>query len=211
MVKVPKQKGQTREVDMIFFDENEGVALYIEVKYFYNPLTINEKLSVDKELQKAQTKISKQVNAIESDWENVSKKNGFKGELKRIYGMIVSYEYLGLNVSVDPTYPLINNTLLNEGIGIAKSLEELYFECKDVEDAYKNIKIIESPLTFRMGEYTFTYKAKCFNPEFEMLLKQSQRVQAINVIKLVNDLGARKAIKDLNESVEILLNAINTQ
>jgi hypothetical protein len=199
-----------REVDILFIDEEEEIGLYVEVKYFYNPISYNECKRLDEEFKSAFEKLPKQINAIESDWSNIKRNHDIKCNIKHIYGIILSYEYTGLDVEIHPEYALVNANTFYESLGFAKNLKTLYMECKDTDDVYKKAKIIRRPFKFNFGEYTFETEIECFDPEFEILLKKSQYKQAQSMIEFSEKIDLSNATKDFDAAIKIMLEELDS-
>lgn len=203
-VKKPNSSNK-REMDILFIDEEEETGLYIEVKYFYNPISYNECKRLDEEFKIAFEKLPKQLKAIESDWSNIKRNHDINCNIKHLYGIIMSYEYTGLNVEIHPEYALVNTNIFYESLGLAKNLKELFMECKDIDNVYKEAKIIRRPFKFKFGEYTFETEIECFNPEFEILLKKSQYNQAQNIIKFSDKIDLNNSMDNFESAIKLML------
>jgi desulfoferrodoxin (superoxide reductase-like protein) len=209
-VKKPNSNNK-REVDILFIDEEEELGLYIEVKYFYNPISYNECKRLDEEFRTAFAKLPKQLKAIESDWSNIKRIYDINCDIKHLYGIILSYEYTGLDVEIHPEYALVNTNIFYESLGFATNLRELFVECKDTDNVYQKAKIIGRPFEFKFGEYTFETEIECFDPRFEILLKKSQYNQATNIIKFSERIDSSNAKESFESALKLMLEELGSE
>lgn len=182
-VKIPMQKKGERECDLLLVDEL-GVAIYLEIKHFYNPQSYCEKKVLDKELNKALEKIPKQLNAISEDWEKLKKKYNLQCNLNKIYGVIVSHYYTGVDVEIKPETPIVSSSDLFESIAEAKSLKDIYYGCREIDELYPKIDFIQSEFTVNFAGYKFHLYEECLNPICEILVKESFKNQVKKTLTL---------------------------
>lgn len=175
-VRIPMQKKSERECDLLFVDEL-GVAIYLEIKHYYNPQSYCEKKVLDKELNKALEKIPKQLNAISEDWERLKKQYNLQCNLSKIYGVIVSHYYTGVDVEINPETPIVSSSDLFESIAEAKSLKDIYNGCREIDELYPKIDFIQSKFAVNFAGYNFHLYEECLNPLCEILVKESFKNQ----------------------------------
>lgn len=175
-VKIPTHKKNKRECDLLLVDD-AGVAVYIEIKHFYNPLSYCEEKILDRELTQALGKMPEQLEAISADWNKLKAQYGISCDLKKIYGVIVSHHYTGVDVEIKPETPIVSSANLFESIAEAKSLEEVYFGCREIEELYSKIDFIQRELPVDFAGYRFHLSEECLNPMCEILVKESYKKQ----------------------------------
>ena len=175
-VKIPLQKKNRRECDLLLVDEN-GCALYIEVKHFYYPQSFCETKNLDNELEKALNKMPEQLKAIKESWGDIQKNYNVKADLCKIFGVVVSHRYCGYDVPIDENTPIVSSSTLYESIANASSLEEIYNGCKEVDIIYPNLRFIERMLEFDFERYTFHVNVECLDPILEIEFIKSYRRQ----------------------------------
>lgn len=175
-VKMPLQKKNERECDLLIVDET-GVAIYLEIKHFYNPQSCCEEKVLDMELKKALEKIPEQLNAIRSDWDKLKKQYNLQYDLKELYGVIISHRYTGVDVEIKPETPIVSSSALFESIGEAKSLKDIYLGCREIDELYPKIDFIQRELTVNFAGYKFHLNVECLNPMCEIIVKESYKKQ----------------------------------
>lgn len=175
-VKIPTEKKKKRECDLLLVDEN-GVAIYIEMKHFYNPISYCEEKVLDKELVKALEKLPKQLNAISEDWPKLKEQYDLGCDLKEIHGVIVSHRYTGVDVNIIPETPIVSSSVLFESIVEANSLKEIYLGCREIDELYPKIDFVKKEIQVDFAGYTFHLLEECLNPVCEILVKKSYEKQ----------------------------------
>ncbi len=175
-VRIPFQKKNRRECDLLLVDEN-GSALYIEVKHFYYPQSFCETKNLDSELEKALNKMPEQLKAIKESWGEIQKNYDVKTNLNKIFGVIVSHRYCGYDIPIDENTPIVSSSTLYESIAKASSLEEIYNECKEIDVMYPNLRFIERILEFDFDRYRFHINVECLDPILEIEFIKSYRRQ----------------------------------
>lgn len=203
-VKIPLQKKNRRECDLLLVDES-GIVIYIEVKHFYYPQSFCETKKVDSELSKALGKMSDQLQAIAENWDAIKNTYHVTCNLKKLHGIIVSHRYTGFDVEVDCTHPIVSATTLYESIAEAKSFEDIYIGCKEIDEIYPSIRFLKKDLAIDFAGYIFHLQVECLDPMFEIQFIRAYRKQIFksvsstrpNSYKNVQDL-ARAYIDKLN-------------
>ena len=175
-VKIPMHEDKERECDLLLIDEN-GVAIYLEIKHFYNPQSFCEEKVLDKELVKALDKLPKQLDAIRNDWGKLKKQYDLPYDLLKLYGVIVSHYYTGVDVEIRSETPIVNSAILFESIVEAKSLEDIYVSCREIDELYPQIKFIQKELVVDFAGYKFHLYGECLDPMCEILVTQSYKRQ----------------------------------
>ena len=175
-VRIPLQKKNKRECDLLLIDE-DGFVLYLEIKHFYNPQSFCETKKVDCELKKALEKMPDQLSAIRENWKDIKKSYNINIDLKEIQGVIVSHYYLGYDLDIDERTPIVNAPNLYESIAEANSLKKVFLGCKEIDDIYPKIKFIKRELSFDFAKYNFTVEVECLDPRWEILLNKSYKEQ----------------------------------
>lgn len=194
-VKIPMSKKNRRECDLLLVDE-QGVAIYLEIKHFYYPQSFCEMKKVDSEFVKALGKMPDQLSAITENWELIKKVYDVKCNLKNIYGVIVSHHYTGYDISIDQRTPIVDISSLYESIVEAKCLEDVYNGCREIDILYPSIPFLKRELVVDFAGYTFHFEVECMDPRWEMPFALSYRRQ---IYKSVNSKRPReyKTLKDL--------------
>ncbi|WP_055669065.1 hypothetical protein [Desnuesiella massiliensis] len=175
-VKIPLHNKNKRECDLLLIDEN-GFALYLEIKHFYNPQSFCETKKVDAELTKALKKIPDQLEAIRANWQNVKSAYSVNTDLKELKGVIVSHHYLGYDLDIDMNTPIVSASNLYESIAEANSLQEVFLGCKEIDELYPKIKFHKRELSFDFAGYNFNVEIECLDPLCEISLIKSYREQ----------------------------------
>lgn len=171
-VAIPNSKNNTRECDLLLVDD-KGVALYLEIKHFYDPQSFNEIKRVDAELEKALHKMPAQLLAIRNGWEKLKHQYGFEADLHKLNGVIVSHRYLGYDIEIEENTPIISAANLYEDIASANEFSQLFDLCREIDTVYSKAKFVNRPLSFQYGNYSFEVDVECFDPAFEILLRAS--------------------------------------
>lgn len=177
-VKIPTQKHGKRECDLLLVDET-GIAVYIEIKHFYNPQSYCEEKVLDRELMKALKKMPEQLNAITEDWSKLKEQYDLQCDLKKIYGVIVSHRYLGVDVEIRPDTPIVSTSNLFESIAEAQNLEEIYKGCREIDELYPKIDFIKRELPVNYAGYIFHLYGEALNPMCEIIVRESYKKQVI--------------------------------
>ncbi|WP_281884189.1 hypothetical protein [Paenibacillus sp. YYML68] len=202
---IPGRKKQKRELDILVIDEKTGFVLYMEVKHFFNPLSIAEMKSLDKQLQEAVDKTSDQIDAIQSNWELIRERFAVSTDIKDIKSVILSHQYLGNNVEINNTVPIVNPQNLYESLAQSNSVEEFYKANKEIDDIYNSIKMISDDVNFEYAGYNFSLKMEVLDPAFEMLyISAYQR----NISKTI-DFKQKSTFTTIEEAVQVLFNRLH--
>lgn len=175
-VKIPMQKKKQRECDILLVDET-GVAIYLEIKHFYNPQSYCEEKILDKELEKALEKLPEQLNAISADWKKLKKQYSLQYDMNKIYGIIVSHHYTGVDVEIRPDTPIVSSSNLFESISEAKSFKQIYTGCREIDELYPKIDFIQRDFTVNFAGYRFHLFEECLNPMCEIIVRESYKKQ----------------------------------
>lgn len=204
-VKIPKTT-KKRECDLILIDK-EGVAIYLEIKHFYNPQSFAETKKVDEELRKALSKIPEQLEAIKNDWESIKQIYSISYNLKELHGVIVSHFYTGFDVPISESFPIINFSNLYENIAESKDLKELYLNCKEIDIIFKDIDLIKKKTNFNFAGYKFVIDIEFPEKNSEKLFKNNIKRQMENFVfsprsrkkyENISDL-AKECLEEINE------------
>jgi hypothetical protein len=203
-VKIPLQKKNRRECDLLLVDES-GIAIYIEVKHYYYPQSFCETKKVDSELSKALGKMPDQLQAITENWDAIKNTYHVTCNLEELHGIIVSHHYTGFDVEIDCNTPIVSATTLYESIAGAQCLKDIYIGCKEIDEIYPSIHFLKKDLAIDFAGYTFHLEVECLDPLFEVQFIRSYRKQIFksvsstrpNSYKNVQDL-ARAYIDELN-------------
>lgn len=205
-VKIPFQNKNKRECDLLLVNE-EGSAVYLEIKHFYNPQSFCETKKVDNELNKALKKMPDQLSAITESWNDIKKSYNIGVDLKKIQGIIVSHQYLGYDVEIDIKTPIVDVANLYESIAEANNLEEVFSKCKEIDEIYSKIKFNNKDLKFKFSEYNFTIEAEYLEPLGEIAFIKSYREQVYkNVIQ-----GKKKDFNNPSDLAKAYLESLNNK
>ncbi|WP_442603978.1 hypothetical protein [Paenibacillus sp. KN14-4R] len=145
---IPLKKNQKRELDILIVDNATGFVLYVEVKHFFNPISYSESKNLDSELQKAISKTSEQLYAIEENWDLIKQRFGVTSDIKVKKAIILSHQYLGKDVEINKDVPIVDPSNFYESIAEAKTIAELYHANKEIDDIYTKIKMISREIDF---------------------------------------------------------------
>lgn len=198
-VKMPFKKNDERECDILLIDDL-GNAIYLEIKHFYNPHTFSEIKRVDNELNKALKKIPEQLKAIKYSWENIKRGHGIDLNIKKIYGIIISYNYLGYDVEFDEFVPIIDISTLYKVIAESNNIEEIFLEAKLADNMYSKIEFIDKNMSFNFAGYKFNIQVDAINPIDEMRLNSSYKKMAEGIIKSTTDRRFKK-VEDVAKNI----------
>ncbi|MED1724737.1 hypothetical protein [Brevibacillus parabrevis] len=204
---IPRKKKHTRELDLLVVDESTGFVLYIEVKHFFNPMSVAEMKNLDKQLQEALDKTSDQVEAIKYNWEIIKQRFGISTDIKEIECIILSHQYLGNNVEINSKVPIVNPQNLYESLAESNSVKEFYKSNKEIDEIYNSIKIKSSDINFEYSTFNFSLKTEVLDPEFEMLYLSAYRK---NIMKTVN-LNRKSIFQSTEEAVETLFKELHNK
>lgn len=136
-----------------------------------------------------------QINAILKDWDNIKQLYNIKTGINELKGVILSQIYIGYDVRNDKDTLLIDTTTLYECIAKSRSLREMYQECKAIDDAYENVKLITKEFTFKLGKYILNANLECLNPIFE---KNFNNIIGKNIYEQIK-IGEDKKYRNLKE------------
>lgn len=175
-VNISFQNKNRRECDLLLVDEN-GLALYLEIKHFYYPQSFCETKKVDEELTKALEKMPNQLNAISKDWRIIKSTYHIDTDLKELHGVIVSHRYTGYDVAINLNTPIVSAANLYESIAAANNLREIILGCKEIDDIYPTIRFIKKGLHCYFAGYNFNLEIECLDPLFELSFIKSYRKQ----------------------------------
>lgn len=181
-VKMPNHKKNKRECDLLLIDDT-GIAVYLEIKHFYNPQSFGEIKVLDKELQKALDKIPDQLEAISKDWQSLKVQNNLTYDMKEIYGIIVSHHYTGYNVEIRPETPIVSSSNVFESIAEASCIKEVYNGCREIDELYPTITFVKKELPMMFAGYTFHLYEEALNPLCEIVVRESFKKQVWNSLK----------------------------
>ena len=171
-VKIPNRNKEQRECDLLLVDDN-GIAVYLEIKHFYNPQSSCETKVLDRELRKALKKMPEQLEAISTSWEHLKKQNKIPCDLKELYGVIVSHYYTGFNVDIKPETPIVSSSNLYESIAESSCLKEVYLGCREYDELYPKIDFIQEEIPVTYAGYNFHVNQEALNPICEIIVKKS--------------------------------------
>nr|WP_158330367.1 hypothetical protein [Brevibacillus laterosporus] len=198
---IPLKKNQKRELDILIVDNATGFVLYVEVKHFFNPISYSESKNLDAELQKAITKTSEQLYAIEENWDLIKQRFGVTSDIKVKKAIILSHQYLGKDVEINEDVPIVDPSNFYESIAEAKTIEELYHANKEIDDIYTKIKMISREIDFDYAGFRFALQEECLDPFFEAEFIKSFR----KIISDGLDLEEKKVYESHKELAEALL------
>lgn len=209
-VPIPNKRNQSRELDILAVDESTGFVLYIEVKHFFNPMSYSEMRSVDSQLKEALKKTAAQIDAIRHNWDLIKHRFDVKTNLNRIESIILSHHYVGYDVEVHESVPIVNTQGMFESIGESNSIQELYESSKEYDQIYSSIKMINKNIEFEFAGYKFELKMEALDPKFETLFLRSYRKNIVNSINFeenkifnnIEDYSRALLTKIQNESVD---------
>lgn len=173
-VLIPGVNKNQRECDMLIVDQN-GYAIYIEIKHFYYPISCSETKNLDEQLSLALDKIPEQLFAIENNWDILKQNHQITTDLKVLKGVIVSHHFTGYDVRIDENIPIVSVNTLYESIAEAQSVEEIFNGCKEIDTIYPNIKFITRDINFLFAGIDFRTKLECLDPAFEVQFIYSYR------------------------------------
>ena len=173
---IPEREKDQRECDLLIVD-NEGNALYIEIKHFYYPLSVSETKNLDEQLSLALEKMPDQLLAIERKWEELKSKYKIEEDLKSLKGIISSHHYTGYNVRIDSSVPIVNTNTLYESIAESKTILDIYPGCKEIDSLYPNLKFIKREINIPFAGINFSTQLECLDPFFETLFILDMRKQ----------------------------------
>ncbi|GKS10884.1 hypothetical protein YDYSY3_18840 [Paenibacillus chitinolyticus] len=202
---IPGRKNQKRELDILVIDEKTGFVLYIEVKHFFNPMSVAEMKSLDKQLQEALEKTSDQINAIQSNWGLVKERFAVRTEIEEIQSIVLSHQYLGNNVEINNKVPIVNPQNLYESLAQSITVEEFYEANREIDDIYNSIKMISDGVIFEYAGYNFALKMEVLDPAFEMLYTSAYRKNISRTI----DFNQENSFTTIEEAVRELFNRIH--
>lgn len=173
-VLIPGANKNHRECDMLVVDQN-GYAIYIEIKHFYYPISCSETNNLDEQLSLALDKVPEQLLAIEKNWEKLKQNYNMTTDLKVLKGVIVSHHFTGYDVRIDANFPIVSVNTLYESIAEAQSIEEIFNGCKEIDTIYPNIKFVSRDISFSFAGKAFRTKLECLDPVFEVQFIHSYR------------------------------------
>jgi hypothetical protein len=171
---IPGSNKNHRECDMLIVDQN-GYAIYIEIKHFYYPISCSETNNLDEQLSLALDKIPEQLLAIEKNWDILKQNYQITTDLKILKGVIVSHHFTGYDVRIDANIPIVSVNTLYESIAEAQSIEEIFNGCKEIDTIYPNIKFVSRDINFLFAGIAFRTKLECLDPAFEVQFIRSYR------------------------------------
>ncbi len=194
-VSIPGKKKHTRECDLLIIDEN-GYALYLEVKHFYYPQSFCELRNVDAELKKALKKLPDQLYAIKENWDNIKSVHGINSDLESINGIIVSHRFTGFDLDIVQDLPIVSLPALYECIAESGKVSDIYEGCIELDGIYSKVKFVQKHLKFSFAGYDFEVDLDCLDPEFEILFIFSRRKEIAKYINF-NEPAIFNNVKDL--------------
>jgi len=173
---IPGRRKDQRECDLLVVD-NEGNALYIEIKHFYYPLSVSETKNLDEQLSLAMDKMPEQLLAIERNWKELKSKYKIAVDLKLLKGVICSHHYIGYNVRIDSVVPIVNTNTLYQSIAESKTILDIYSGCKEIDSLYPNLRFLKSDINIPFAGIVFSTQLECLDPFFEMQFIFAMREQ----------------------------------
>jgi hypothetical protein len=205
-VKIPLQKKNKRECDLLLIDEN-GVALYLEIKHFYYPQSFCETKKVDSEFSKALRKMPDQLDAIRDNWDKIKQTYYITCDLSELYGVIVSHRYTGFDVEIDSSVPIVSSADLYESISKAQCLKDVYLDCKEIDDIYPTVRFLKQQISVDFAGFTFHLDVECFDPLFEIELNKTYRKQIYNKVSS----SEPQSFNNIADLARAYINACNPQ
>lgn len=182
LVKIPNQKKAQRECDLLVID-NQGTAVYLEIKHFYNPQSFCEEKVLDKELTKALNKIPQQLEAIKNDWDKIKIQYGIPYNINEIYGVIVSHRYTGVDVEIRPDTPIINTYSIFQSIVESSHLKEVYLKCKEIDELWPKVYFVKKDMSTYFAGYHFHITLECMDPQCEIIANRLLNQQVAKNIR----------------------------
>lgn len=198
---IPHKKNQKRELDILIVDNNNGFVLYIEVKHFFNPNSYSEIKSLDNQFRDALKKAPDQLYAIQENWELIKSRYSIQTEIKSLKALILSHNYLGKDVEINPEIPIVDTTNFFESLATSLTVEELYQLNKEIDYIFTNLPIIRMPIDFNFSGYTFNLEMEILDPKFEIEYLKSYRKVVFNNI----DLDEQTVFRSIEEHAKALL------
>lgn len=165
-----KNSTDTREVDLLLFDNITGHAIYIEIKYFYNPISFNERKLLDNSLNSALEKITSQLEDIQNNWSITKQKYNLKKDLSSLNGILLSYDYLGLNLLTNNHIPVINRHIFYKSILSSTNLDDLFINCNENERMLNSKLIDNSKVEINFDDKNFILEMPSINSFKEMII-----------------------------------------
>jgi hypothetical protein len=175
-VNLPNSNRNKRECDLLIVDE-QGYAIYLEIKHFYYPQSFREFRNVDSELKKALEKVPDQLLAIRENWDKLKLAYGIQSDLREIDGVIVSHRYMGYDLEIITGTPIVSSSTLYESIAEAKNIKDVYEGCREIDYIYPSVKFVSTEFGFSFAGFKFNVNLECLDPAFETLFILSQRKQ----------------------------------
>ncbi|MBW7476292.1 hypothetical protein K0T92_16285 [Paenibacillus oenotherae] len=206
-VPIPNKRNQSRELDILVVDESSGFVLYIEVKHFFNPMSYSEMRSIDSQLKEALKKTTAQLDAIRHNWELIKDRFEVRTNINRIESIILSHHYIGCDVAIHDSVPIVNTQGIFESIGESNSIQELYESIREFDQIYSSIKMISRNIEFEFAKFKFELKMEALNPEFETLFLRSYR----NNIRDTIDLKEKKIFQNYEDYSRALLTKLQSE
>ncbi|MEW4264485.1 hypothetical protein Q0N30_12395 [Priestia megaterium] len=201
---IPGKKNQDRELDILIIDDDIGLALYIEVKHFFNPVSYSETKNLDGQLQNALEKTKDQLYAIEKNWGLIKQRYDIKNTIREKKAIILSHQYLGKDIKIHNTVPIVNVSTFYESLASAETINDLYFHNKEIDDIYNSIELIKEKINFNFAGYDFIVELEALNPLFERQFIHSFRNSVWRDINFEN-----KPYKNIEEYAQALLERLN--
>jgi Holliday junction resolvase-like predicted endonuclease len=204
---IPNKRNQSRELDILAIDDSTGFVLYIEVKHFFNPTSYSEMRSVDSQLKEALKKTAGQLEAIRYNWDLIKHRFDVKTNLNRIESIILSHHYVGYDVEVHESVPIVNTQGMFESIGESNSIEELYETSREYDQIYSSIKMTSRNIEFEFAGYKFDLEMEVLDPKFEAMFLRSYR----NIIMDSIDFEESKIFNNIEDYSRVLLTKLQNQ
>jgi hypothetical protein len=200
-----KNSTDTREVDLLIFDNKTGDAIYIEVKYYYNPISFSETKSLDESLNTALEKISYQLDDIRNNWSSTKQKYNLKKDLSSLNGILLSYDYLGLNLPTNNQVPLINRHVFYKSILSSTNLVNLFIKCKENESMLNSKLIDNSKVQINFNDKNFILEMPSMNSLKESIINHHTDDIMDNYLKVSKEIDQVAGDIDEEYAANIML------
>lgn len=199
-------KKNSRELDIFLFDDKTGEGLYLEIKYYYKPLSFSEYNKLDIELNFALEKMPKQLQDLKSNWNHIKQQHNLKSNITSLNGIITSYDYFGIDVPTNSIYPIINRHMLYKSIINSSNIKDIFIKCK-LQEKSLYVPIIKDELfEFEFAGITFTASIPSINNEFKDIIETQHKLQMEKFFKNINTLETSHKNIDTSMYADILIN-----
>lgn len=145
-----------------------------------------------------------QLLAIKENWDLIKQVYSIEWDLKQIKGIIHSHSYLGRNVEINDSTPIVNLQNFIESLTEANTIEGLY-ECnKEIDTVYATVPTVKKAIKFRYGSYIFNLTLEALSPDFEVLFILEHRK---NILKNI-DMNEKTVYKSIEEYAQDLISKL---